>query len=72
MDQLQTENSTAGGLFDLTDVLDAWAKNAHIRRVMSSSDRKRTVSGSGDRVQAETVKASNAPSSADAVGGRLE
>lgn len=38
MEQLQTENSAAGGLSDLTDVLDVAAKNAHIMRVMGSSE----------------------------------
>ena len=38
VEQLQTENEAAGGLSDLTDVLDAGAKSAHIMRVMTSSD----------------------------------
>ena len=38
LENAQTENSAAGGLSDLTDVLDASAKNAHIMRVMSSSE----------------------------------
>ena len=38
MEQLQTENSAAGGLSDLTAGLDAGGKNAHIMRVMTSSD----------------------------------
>lgn len=38
MEQLQTENSADGGLSDLTAGLDAGGKNAHIMRVMTSSD----------------------------------
>ena len=38
VEQLQTENSAAGGLSDLTAGLDAGDKNAHIMRVMTSSD----------------------------------
>lgn len=38
MEQLQNENSAAGGASDLTAGLDAGGKNTHIMRVMSSSE----------------------------------